>query len=127
MAHHHNPAFNAIYVAAGQEGKELELVTIGKRDSRKVYEAQGEIRTFVVLKDGRLMLGGNFKNIILLMPTDDDLYIECGVFETGANSTQQIILNAAEDKAYFRQSKPNKIVALQIAKFDPKMSLEMIE
>ena len=129
MAHHHDLSIEGIYVAAGSIGSELQLIPITRSNkfARKVYEADGVINTFVVLKDGRVLLGGAFKNLILLKPHRDEMYLVCGIFDTGSQNVDQIILNTTQDKAFVRLSKPNKIIAVTIGKYDPKASNQVIE
>ena len=92
IGHHHDPTINGVYVAAGNIGNEIYLIPLGKGNkfAWKVYEAEGVITSFVVLKDGRLLLGGAFKSLILLKPHRDEMYMVCGIFDTGSHSIEQI-------------------------------------
>ena len=70
-------------------------MTHGERDSRIVFVAPAQIKSFVVLKQGAILVAGEFKRVFLLEPTDDDLYLECGSYDSGAMTVQQIILSLA--------------------------------
>ena len=88
IAHHHDPEIDGYYVAAGANGKELHLVTHGERDARIIFVAPAQIKSIVVLNDGALLVAGEFKRVFMIEPTDDDLYLECGSYDSGAQTVQ---------------------------------------